>query len=55
MLLDIQAIQRIYGANTRYHNTDNTYFLIDDGALRTMWDTGGNDWLDVSNLGYGML
>jgi hypothetical protein len=54
MQLDIQAIQRIYGANTTYHNTDNTYTLTDDGALRTLWDTGGNDWLDASNLGSGV-
>ena len=54
MLLDIQAIQRMYGANTTYHNTDNTYTLADDGALRTLWDTGGNDWLDASNLGTGL-
>jgi Ca2+-binding RTX toxin-like protein len=54
MQLDIQAIQRLYGANTTYHNTDNTYTLADDGALRTLWDTGGNDWLDASNLGSGL-
>ncbi len=54
MLLDIQAIQRIYGANTTYHSTDNSYTLTDDGALRTLWDTGGNDWLDASNLGTGI-
>ena len=54
MQLDIQAIQRMYGANTTYHNTDNTYTLTDDGALRTLWDTGGNDWLDASNLGTGL-
>ncbi len=54
MLLDIQAIQRIYGANTTYHNTDNIYTLADDGALRTLWDTGGNDWLDASGLGYSI-
>lgn len=50
MLLDIAAIQRIYGANAGYHNADNTYYLQDDGALRTLWDTGGNDWLDASGL-----
>jgi Ca2+-binding RTX toxin-like protein len=50
MPLDIQAIQRIYGANASYHGGDNTYYLVDDGALRTIWDTGGNDWLDASAL-----
>ncbi len=51
MLLDILAIQRLYGANTSYHNTDNTYYLTGDGSVRTLWDTGGNDWLDASGLG----
>ncbi len=50
MLLDIQAIQHLYGANTSYHNEDNVYTLADDGALRTLWDTGGNDWLDAGTL-----
>ncbi len=55
MLLDIQAIQRLYGADTSYHHTDNTYFLTDDGAVRTLWDTGGNDGLDASDVGGGIV
>ncbi len=54
MLLDIQAIQSIYGANASYHSADNTYSLADDGALRTLWDAGGNDWIDASGLAYGI-
>ncbi len=50
MLLDIQAIQRLYGANTHYHQGDNVYILRDDGAVRALWDTGGEDWLDGSQL-----
>ncbi|MFM9970781.1 MAG: putative Ig domain-containing protein [Burkholderiales bacterium] len=53
MLLDIQAIQRIYGANTAFHTGDDIYTLADQ--LRVIWDGGGNDTLDATNWGASTL
>jgi Ca2+-binding RTX toxin-like protein len=50
MLLDIQAIQRIYGANTTYNAGNDVYALQDDGILRTIWDAGGSDTFDASGV-----
>ena len=50
MLLDILAIQQIYGANMAYHTGNDTYQLL--SYDNTIWDAGGNDTLDASgNLG----
>ncbi|MDZ4251029.1 MAG: M10 family metallopeptidase C-terminal domain-containing protein [Sulfuritalea sp.] len=49
MPLDILAIQQIYGANTSYHTGDDIYQLVDDGALRTIWDAGGTDTLSAAS------
>jgi Ca2+-binding RTX toxin-like protein len=46
MLADILALQHIYGANTAYHNGDDTYGLY--GVLGTIWDAGGIDTIDSS-------
>jgi hypothetical protein len=54
MPLDILAIQYIYGANMNYHTGDNVYMLKDNGIVRTIWDAGGNDTLDASNLAAGI-
>ncbi len=51
MLLDIQAIQYVYGANTGYNAGDNTYTF--DPAVpffKTLWDGGGNDTISVANF-----
>jgi hypothetical protein len=53
MPLDIKAVQAIYGANTSYHADNDVYHLLDDGALRTIWDAGGADTLDASGLATG--
>ena len=53
MLMDIQAIQYIYGANMSYHTGDDVYVF--HGGLNyyeTIWDAGGNDTIRyVSNTG----
>ena len=53
MALDIEAIQLIYGANTSFKNTNDTYFLPKQNAAGTywscIWDTGGVD--TISNAG----
>ncbi len=44
MLLDILALQYLYGANTTYHAGDDTYtFAEGQEYYQTLWDGGGND------------
>ena len=50
MPLDIQAIQQIYGANLAYHTGNDVYLPVADGAVRTIWDAGGTDTIDLSNM-----
>jgi len=60
-LYDIAALQRVYGANQSTYNADTTYGFNsntgDDGWTLTgktdwiqaaIWDTGGNDTIDMS-------
>ncbi len=50
MLLDIQAIQYLYGANSKSHLEDNNYqFSNQQGEIKTIWDAGGIDTFDLSN------
>jgi serralysin len=50
MLLDIQALQLLYGANMNTAAGDNTYkFPTNPNFYRTIWDAGGHDTIDVSN------
>ena len=55
MFLDILAIQAIYGPNMSYHKASDIYVLADDGALRTIWDAGGRDKFDASNINHSVL
>jgi hypothetical protein len=51
MVLDIAAIQHLYGANLNYRTGDDVYTF--DPALpflKTIWDAGGNDTIDVGNF-----
>ncbi|NBQ71294.1 MAG: peptidase M10, partial [Nitrosomonadaceae bacterium] len=42
MVLDIAAIQYLYGANTRYHTGNDTYTYNDANTYHeTLWDAGG--------------
>lgn len=46
MLIDIAAIQTIYGANNRFNNTDTLYQFTDASTYHeTLWDGGGEDTL----------
>lgn len=52
MLLDIAAIQRLYGANASTNASDNTYGFssINGWPIQAIWDAGGgNDTIDGSN------
>lgn len=48
-LLDVAALQAMYGANTNYATGDNTYSVdaVNKKTL-TIWDAGGNDTIDAS-------
>ena len=44
MVLDIAAIQYIYGANTSFHSGNDTYRYSDTGTYHeALWDAGGID------------
>ncbi len=49
MSLDIDALQALYGANTTFHNGNDTYSFDGNGKyLETIYDTGGNDTIQVT-------
>lgn len=51
MLLDVQAMQFMYGVNTHYNAGDDTYTF--DPAVpffKTIWDGAGNDTISVANF-----
>ena len=47
MVLDILALQYIYGANTNYRTGGDTY-LFEYGKCYAIWDAGGYDTIDAS-------
>lgn len=50
MLYDIAALQMVYGANTGFAAGNDTYgFAPNEVLLRTIWDGGGIDTIDLSN------
>jgi Ca2+-binding RTX toxin-like protein len=56
-ILDIQALQYIYGKNTHF-NADNTTYKYTPDKLNffdTIWDGGGNDTLDFSAFSLGSV
>jgi len=51
MVLDIAAMQYLYGANMSYHTGDDTYtFDPATPFYETIWDAGGHDTISVSNF-----
>lgn len=56
MLLDIAAIQRLYGANMNWHTGDDVYaFNPDTPFIMTLWDAGGVDTISASNFSTNCL
>lgn len=50
MVLDIAAMQYLYGANTQYNSGDTTYtFDPSKPFFKTIWDGGGTDTISLSN------
>jgi hypothetical protein len=52
--LGIMAIQHLYGANMAHHAGDDTYRPTVDAVMRTRWDAGGADTLDLSAFTVGL-
>ena len=51
MLLDIAAMQALYGANTGYNAGDTVYSFNDNAGqyyFQTLWDGGGHNTIDYS-------
>jgi len=49
MILDIQAIQYVYGANNSYHTGDDTYSYSDSTYYHeAIWDAGGTDTIQYT-------
>ncbi|MCE3271443.1 MAG: putative Serralysin precursor [Ramlibacter sp.] len=50
MMMDIEALQHLYGANTATRSGNTVYdFETNEELLETIWDGGGRDTLDCSN------
>ncbi|MBV0932299.1 DUF4214 domain-containing protein [Marinobacterium weihaiense] len=49
-LMDIAALQYLYGANRAFNAGDTHYRFDTDIPVQTLWDGGGNDTLDFSAL-----
>ena len=48
-LLDVAAVQYLYGANTGFHSGNDTYTFSTSPQIMTIWDGGGIDTFDASN------
>lgn len=56
MISDIAAIQHMYGANMSHNAGDNIYtFDSETPFLKTIWDAGGDDTIDISNFNNGSI
>ncbi len=49
-LMDIAALQHLYGANTDFNAGDTHYRFDREIPIQTLWDGGGRDTLDFSAL-----
>lgn len=62
-IIDVAALQAMYGADMSTNNSDNVYVYNEDnrsfvgvsGHYFTIWDAGGVDTLDVSNARYASV
>ncbi len=48
MILDVYAIQYLYGKNNSFNTGNNSYTLDETGFYITLWDASGTDTLDAS-------
>jgi len=50
MVWDMLALQDIYGTNWAYHSGNDVYKMADNGIVKTIWDGGGKDLIDASEM-----
>jgi serralysin len=55
MILDVLALQYLYGPNMQSNLGDSTHTLTRSGYYLTLWDAGGNDTMDASSATDGWL
>jgi serralysin len=56
MLLDIQAIQSLYGANNGFNTGNNAYVFNDTSTYyQTIWDAGGIDTIQYTGNSNGII
>ena len=48
MILDVYALQYLYGKNLTTNSGNDTYRVANDGYYRTVWDASGVDTIDAS-------
>lgn len=54
MAYDVAALQHLYGSNTEYNSSDNTYIFDPNlPEIKLIWDGGGIDTLDFKNFSVG--
>ena len=56
MVLDIAAIQHLYGANTTFHSGNDSYVFSGTGTYhQTIWDAGGTDTITYQSSSGGTI
>jgi len=55
MVLDVIGLQYLYGANLSTNSGDNVFALTKLGTYITIWDSSGNDIIDVSASSEGWV
>lgn len=53
MVLDVLALQVMYGANRQTNLGNTTHFVSDTSRYTTIWDAGGTDTVDASSANQG--
>jgi len=53
MVMDVLALQYLYGKNNTTNATNTTYTLFLNGTYQTIWDAGGTDVINVSQSSVG--
>ena len=56
MILDISAIQSMYGVNANFNSTNTTYTFSEEVSYhQTIWDVSGNDTIVYNSSSGGMI
>lgn len=55
MVLDVLALQYLYGRNTTTNAGDTTFDLVSRDYYYTLWDAGGQDRVDASDQSEGWI